>query len=54
MPTYEFVCNKCKKTFASFMSVAEMEKGKELCPHCKSSNTQLKPTAFFAKTARKS
>lgn len=54
MPTYEFVCTGCKKPFTSRMSVAEMEKGVAVCPHCKSKKTEQKPAAFFAMTARKS
>jgi len=54
MPTYEFVCTECKKTFTSMMSAAEMEKGKAACPHCKSKKTEQKPAAFFAMTAKKS
>ncbi|HEV2352536.1 MAG TPA: FmdB family zinc ribbon protein [Candidatus Sulfopaludibacter sp.] len=54
MPTYEFVCMECKKTFTRVMSLAEIEKGNAACPHCQSKKTEQKPAAFFAKTARKS
>ena len=54
MPTYEFVCTECNKTFTSVMSVAEMEKGNAVCPHCKSKKTEQKPAAFFAMSAKKS
>jgi putative FmdB family regulatory protein len=54
MPTYEFVCHECKKSFTSVMSVAEMEKEHTVCPQCKSKKTEQKPAKFFAMTAKKS
>ena len=54
MPTYDFICQECKKTFTRLMSVAEVEKGSVTCPHCKSDKTEQKPTAFFAVSAKKS
>ncbi len=54
MPTYDFVCTECKKTFTRVMSLAEEEKGNVICPHCKSKKTEQKPSAFFAVTAKKS
>jgi putative FmdB family regulatory protein len=54
MPTYDFVCHACKKTFTRLMSFAEIEKGGVICPHCKSKKTEQKPSAFFAVSAKKS
>ncbi|MHB8654410.1 MAG: FmdB family zinc ribbon protein [Terriglobia bacterium] len=54
MPTYDFVCHACKKTFTRLMSHAEIEKNNVICPHCKSNKTEQKPTAFFARSAKKS
>jgi len=54
MPNYDFICQECKKTFTRLMSVAEIEKGSVICPHCKGHKTEQKPTAFFAVSAKKS
>ncbi|MGW8325797.1 MAG: FmdB family zinc ribbon protein, partial [Desulfobacterales bacterium] len=34
MPTYEFVCEKCKKSFTLMMKISEYEKKKFRCPKC--------------------
>jgi putative FmdB family regulatory protein len=36
MPRYEFLCEKCQKTFEQTMTISEHEKGKVRCPTCKS------------------
>ena len=54
MPSYEFACKACNKTFRLLMSLAEYEKAKIACPHCKSKKVEQKPAAFFAVTAKKS
>lgn len=55
MPTYEYRCKDCKRTFTVIQSIAEHDKGKPACPKCKKKKnvTQLM-SAFSAKTSRKS
>ncbi len=56
MPTYEFVCADCKKSFSLVMSLAEYEKRKSFkCPKCESPrHVHRKVTGFFALTSKKS
>jgi putative FmdB family regulatory protein len=54
MPQYEFSCRKCAKVFTVFLTLAEYEKGKFACPHCKSKNVEQRPSTFQAVTSKKS
>lgn len=37
MPSYEFVCNKCKKVWDQFLNMGDRDKPlSDPCPHCKS------------------
>ena len=55
MPEYDYVCTKCSKTFAVFMSFKELEAEPTVrCPHCKSDQVKKQITGFFAKTSKKS
>jgi putative FmdB family regulatory protein len=54
MPSYEFFCKECKKTFTVIMTLQEYEKGHAACPKCKSKKVEQRPAAFFAVTAKKS
>ncbi len=54
MPSYEFLCKQCKKTFTIMLTLREYEKGRVACPKCKSKKVEQKPAAFFAVTAKKS
>lgn len=54
MPSYQFFCKECKKTFTVIMTLGEYEKGHVACPSCKSKKVEQKPAAFFAVTAKKS
>src|SRR5216683_7462690 len=53
MPHYEFFCHACKKTFSKILTIAEHEKGKNVCPHCGSKNVEQGWSAFSAITAKK-
>jgi putative FmdB family regulatory protein len=54
MPTYEFVCEKCKDRFSLIMSISEYEKKHFTCPKCNSTDVRQQPTAFHATTSKKS
>jgi putative FmdB family regulatory protein len=54
MPSYDYYCKQCKKTFNMIMTLAEYEKGQVACPKCKSKKVEQKPSVFFAVTSKKS
>lgn len=54
MPTYEFKCEKCKKSFTLVMTISEYEKKKKRCPKCKSTKVKQQITSFQAVTSKKS
>jgi len=54
MPTYEFICEKCKKPFTLILSVSEHEKEKFQFPKCKSSKVKQRISSFQTKTSKKS
>jgi putative FmdB family regulatory protein len=54
MPTYEFVCEKCNKTFALAMTVAEYEKKKTKCPKCGGKKVKQIVSSFQTVTSKKS
>ncbi len=54
MPTYEYLCEACKKEFSSVQTIREHEKIKVTCPKCKSKKVKQRISLFTAKTSRKS
>lgn len=54
MPSYEFLCKKCNKTFTMVLSLQQYEKKRVACPKCGGKKVEQKPAAFFAVTAKKS
>ena len=54
MPQYNFLCRACKKEFSKIQTLSEHEKGKIVCPHCKSKDVEQRWAAFYAVTSRKS
>jgi putative FmdB family regulatory protein len=54
MPTYEFVCEKCKKPFSLILKISDYEKRKFSCPKCKSKKVKQQLTSFQTITAKKS
>jgi len=40
MPRYNFFCRACKKEFSKILTLSEREKGKIVCPHCKSKDVE--------------
>jgi putative FmdB family regulatory protein len=53
MPQYNFLCAACKREFSKFLTLSEHEKGKIVCPHCKSKNVEQRWAAFYAVTSKK-
>jgi putative FmdB family regulatory protein len=55
MPTYEFKCMKCDKTFSLQMTFSEYDLKKPVaCPYCKSENVIKIFSKFTAITSKKS
>jgi putative FmdB family regulatory protein len=54
MPTYEFTCEQCKKSFSLFLKIADYEKKRFRCPQCKSKKVKQQLTSFQTITAKKS
>jgi len=42
MPQYNFYCRDCKKKFSKILTLSEHEKGKTVCPHCRSTDVKLR------------
>jgi putative FmdB family regulatory protein len=54
MPTYTFMCERCKKSFEAVRPVAERAAAKVACPTCGGGEITLQMAIFTAKTSRKS
>lgn len=54
MPTYEFLCQQCRKPFTQMMSIVDFEKKKGKCPRCGSKKLTVQITSFQTVTSRKS
>lgn len=54
MPTYEYECRDCGKTFSLIMSMADHDKAKVTCPKCKGKKVRQVVSTFITKTSRKS
>ena len=54
MPTYEYRCAKCGKTFERQERINKHRAGRKRCPKCHSNTVNQVPGTFFAKTSRKS
>jgi putative FmdB family regulatory protein len=54
MPTYDYKCEKCGKRFTVVQRMSEHSGRSPACPKCKSRSTRQVPSAFYAKTAKKS
>jgi putative FmdB family regulatory protein len=54
MPTYEYECRDCKRTFSLVTSIAEHDKAKVSCPKCKGKKVKQVVSSFITKTSRKS
>jgi len=54
MPTYTFMCERCKKSFEVVLAVAERTAAKVACPTCGGREVTPMMAIFTAKTSRKS
>jgi putative FmdB family regulatory protein len=54
MPTYEFLCESCKKSFEVVLTGAERAAAKVQCPTCGSGEVTPQMAIFTTKTSRKS
>ena len=54
MPSYEYACKACKKTFILILTVAVHDKKRVACPKCKSKKVEQQFGSFFAVTSKKS
>lgn len=55
MPTYEYKCEDCKKTFSVYTTVVEHEKNPNpSCEHCGSKKVQQQFSSVSVMTSKKS
>ena len=54
VPTYQYRCEKCGKTFERIESMAEHENAKSKCPKCDSKKVTQVPGRIHAVTSKKS
>lgn len=54
MPTYEYRCTQCQKTFERNERISDHGSRKVRCPKCKSDKVEQVLGVFFAKTSKKS
>ncbi len=54
MPSYEFLCEKCKKAFTVQLRLADYEKKKYKCPKCGNKKVKQQVSVFQINTSRKS
>jgi putative FmdB family regulatory protein len=54
MPTYEFYCEKCKKSFNVVISISDYDKKKYNCPKCKGKKVKQQISSFQTVTSKKS
>lgn len=54
VPTYQYRCEKCGKTFERIESMAEHENAKSKCPKCDSKNVIQVPGRIHVVTSKKS
>jgi putative FmdB family regulatory protein len=54
MPTYDYQCQKCRKSFSQTLTIAQHDTKRITCPKCGSRSVKQKVTGFFAVTKKKS
>jgi putative FmdB family regulatory protein len=54
MPTYQYRCEKCEKTFERTYTISEHETAKPQCPKCGSKKVSAVPGRVYVVTSKKS
>ena len=54
MPTYQYRCEECEKTFERTETMAEHDVVKPQCPKCGSRKVSIVPSRVYVVTSRKS
>ena len=54
MPSYEYACKACKKSFTLILTMSEHDKKRIACPKCKSKTVEQQFGSFFTVTSKKS
>jgi putative FmdB family regulatory protein len=54
MPTYDFICDKCRHEFSLTLRLADYEKKKYACPRCQNKKITQQIAAFQTVTSKKS
>jgi putative FmdB family regulatory protein len=54
MPTYEFYCDQCQKSYNLILSLSEYENKKYRCPKCQNKKLKQQITTFQTVTSKKS
>ncbi len=54
MPTYDYVCQKCRHRFEVHLRLETHDKHKVACPKCHAKNVVQVPEPFYAMTGKKS
>jgi putative FmdB family regulatory protein len=54
MPTYEYHCQNCDRTFDRHLRLEERDAEHVRCPYCKKTNVEQLFAPFVAVTAKKS
>ena len=53
MPTYEYLCESCKRKVVVRLSVEQHEKHRRACPKCGSKKLTQLLSSFLTQTSRK-
>ena len=54
MPTYQYRCEECEKTFERTETMAEHDVVKPQCPKCGGRKVSIVPSRVYVVTSRKS
>jgi putative FmdB family regulatory protein len=54
MPTYQYRCAECERTFERTETISEHEKAKPQCPECGSREVSAVPARVYVVTTKKS
>jgi putative FmdB family regulatory protein len=54
MPSYEYYCRPCDKTFSVRLSIKDHDTQQVTCPHCHGTEVEQIFSSFVAMTSKKS